>query len=73
MDRVDLRKGPPPVPADLVEWLDWLYPEKCPEPNTPDREIWLYAGKRSIVRMLKDQLGAQAARASKSTPTSATA
>jgi len=31
-------------------------PERCPDPEMSDREIWIEAGKRSVVRFLIDQL-----------------
>lgn len=48
-------KKPDPLPTfsvDLIARLEEMYPEKCPALSTPDREIWYYAGARSVVRML---------------------
>jgi len=36
----------------LIKKLDEIYPEKCPELEAKDREIWHYGGARSVVRML---------------------
>lgn len=44
---------------DLILQLDKAFPERCPNPSTPDREIWMYAGKRELVRGLVAQLKAQ--------------
>ena len=43
----------PPIDEALVNKLDELYPEKCPDITASDREIWMYAGARSMVRMLR--------------------
>lgn len=43
----------PPVDEALVKKLEELFPEKCPEISATDREIWVYVGSRSVVRMLR--------------------
>lgn len=43
----------PPVDEALVKKLEELFPEKCPDINASDREIWVYVGSRSVVRMLR--------------------
>jgi hypothetical protein len=43
----------PPVDEALVKKLEELFPEKCPDINASDREIWMYVGSRSVVRMLQ--------------------
>jgi hypothetical protein len=45
----------PTIPPELVSALDKLIPARCPSLNETDREIWLYAGKRSVVEFLKQQ------------------
>ena len=42
-----------PIPVELVKELDNIYPEKCPELDTPDREIWHYSGMRQVVKYLR--------------------
>lgn len=37
---------------ELLDDLDALFPERCPETNAADRDIWFYAGKRALVRDL---------------------
>jgi hypothetical protein len=39
------------VPA-LIEWLETLYPERCPDPKDTEREVWMKAGERRVVRVL---------------------
>jgi hypothetical protein len=46
---------------DLIESLDKQYPEKCPDILDTERTIWMYAGKRELIRTLcnlrkKDEL-----------------
>lgn len=42
----------PVIPKDLLDVLDAKFPEKCPEVNWSDREIWIKVGQRSVVRHL---------------------
>lgn len=51
----------PPLSASLIALLDELYPEKCPAPDMTDREIWMYAGARGVVRILVESLKQQEA------------
>ena len=41
---------------ELLDDLDTLFPERCPETNAADRDIWFYAGKRALVRDLRQVL-----------------
>lgn len=41
---------------ELLDDLDTLFPERCPETNVADRDIWFYAGKRALVRDLRQAL-----------------
>ena len=48
-----------PIPSldpKLIGALDERFPERCPDPEMSEREIWIEAGKRSVVRFLIDQL-----------------
>lgn len=40
----------------LIQELDDMYPERCPKLDDTEREIWMYAGKRAVVRHLKQLL-----------------
>ena len=42
----------PVFSVDLIKELDKEFPESSPEPSHTDREIWMRAGERRIVRML---------------------
>ncbi len=44
----------PPIPPELLAALEARFPHRCPDPKTPDRDIWLYAGKRSVVDFLQE-------------------
>jgi hypothetical protein len=48
----DFLKSFPPISRPLVERLDRLFPHKCPDKDTPDREIWIYSGKREVIDFL---------------------
>ncbi len=49
----------PPLDRSLIEALDERVPERCPDPSWSDREIWLYTGKRELIRLLISELEAQ--------------
>lgn len=40
----------------LVDYLDKIYPDRCPELNLSDREIWYRSGQRSVVCYLRSLL-----------------
>lgn len=42
----------PPISPELVKRLGDLIPEKCPDLDMNERDIFFYAGKRAVVRML---------------------
>jgi len=42
----------PPIDEALIKKLNEIYPEKCPDLDVKDREIWYDAGQRSVVKML---------------------
>lgn len=44
---------------ELLDDLDRLFPERCPETDAADRDIWFYAGKRALVRDLRQALRRQ--------------
>lgn len=43
---------PPPITPELLKYLDEAFPERSPDPDWSDREIWLRAGERRAVRHL---------------------
>lgn len=46
-------KGLPPVDGRLIDALEKTIPERCPDPSMSEREIWMYAGMRKVVRTLR--------------------
>ncbi len=44
---------------ELLDDLETLFPERCPEMDSADRDIWFYAGKRALVRDLRQALQQQ--------------
>jgi hypothetical protein len=49
----------PPIPQNLIDKLEEIIPERCASLSMSDREIWFYAGKRELVRILKDHYESQ--------------
>ena len=50
------KEVPLPVTQTLVDRLNEMIPEKCPELSWTDREIWHYRGMRQVVLMLSRHL-----------------
>lgn len=42
-----------PVSKELVEFLDELIPERCPNLVESERDIFFYAGQRFLVKALR--------------------
>lgn len=42
--------------TELLDDLERLFPERCPELDDSERFIWFYGGKRALVRALKQAL-----------------
>lgn len=42
----------PEISEEILHRLDEAVPELCPHPEWSDREIWMYVGRRAVVRML---------------------
>ena len=69
----NLAAGPPPIPADLVAWLEAVYPDRIPsrvlKDMTPDRaygEICRYDGQLDVIRTLRIHLDIQTKRSPRS-------
>jgi hypothetical protein len=49
----------PYIEDGLLDYLQRLYPDKCPEPAQSEREVWMNRGAAGVVRHLtmlhKDQ------------------
>lgn len=53
------RGGIPPIDREIIAYLDWLYPEQTPNPDHSEREIWMRAGERRVVKHLQNILKKQ--------------
>jgi hypothetical protein len=52
----------PPISKALVDWLNRLFPDRCPNVNMSDRDIWIAAGRADVVRKLAHEHNQQATR-----------
>lgn len=43
----------PAVEKELITWLEVTYPDKCPDPEMTDREIWMAVGEQVVIRKLR--------------------
>lgn len=51
---VNVHTSPFPVTVDqLIEALDGAFPERCPDIDDSDRQVWFKAGQRSVVNFLR--------------------
>jgi len=37
----------------MLEYLEKAFPERCPTANMADREIWMYAGKVQLIKIMR--------------------
>lgn len=44
----------PYIDAATVEWLEKIYPDRAPEPEWSEREVWMARGAVGVVRKLRD-------------------
>lgn len=49
----------PGLSQALLDALDRLHPERCPDTSDTDREIWVKVGQRKVVRFLHEQFKRQ--------------
>ena len=47
-------RGLPPMDQRLIQHLEALYPDRCPNPGMHIEEVWFKAGQASVVRYLID-------------------
>ncbi len=46
----------PLIPKGLVEALQKLFPDKCPDLSLSDREVWFRSGQVNVVKFLELRL-----------------
>jgi hypothetical protein len=44
---------PPSITQALLDYLDQVCPNTCPELNWPERKVWAEVGKRELIDRLK--------------------
>lgn len=49
----------PPLDAKTIEYMERLFPERCPDPKDSEREIWMKAGERRAAIRLRNLLNRQ--------------
>jgi hypothetical protein len=49
-----IQRNLPDLSRRLLERLDELYPDRCPDPNDSERDVWIKAGQRKVVNFLWD-------------------
>lgn len=42
------------ITPELLECLEYLYPDQCPSPGTPIDQIMFRSGQASVVRLFKE-------------------
>jgi len=50
---VDMDQKIPFIEDSLLEYLQRLFPDKCPDNADTDRQIWINRGRVDVVRHLK--------------------
>jgi hypothetical protein len=49
----------PSFTSQQIEYLNGLYPERTPDKNMTEREIWIAVGQRTVVRHLNTAFESQ--------------
>jgi hypothetical protein len=49
----------PKVSKALLDVLQQMVPERCPDSSESDRDIWIYSGQRQLVRFLQSKFDEQ--------------
>lgn len=49
----------PFLPEDLIDELNRRYPERTPESEWAEREIWIRVGERRVIRFLNEMYARQ--------------
>lgn len=49
-----IQRNLPDLSRRLLERLDELYPDRCPDPSDSERDVWIKAGQRKVVNFLWD-------------------
>jgi len=49
----------PPIPKPLLDELNKRYPERSAELDWSDREVWVRAGERRVIRFLNEMFKRQ--------------
>lgn len=44
-----------PIPKDLLEDIQRLFPNRCPKEQDSERRIWMEVGKQELIEFLKVQ------------------
>ena len=44
---------PPVIDRRLVEYLECVFPDRCPDPQFSEKEVWIAAGSAQVVRHLR--------------------
>lgn len=53
------RKRAPIITTALVEWLEELFPNRCPKPDESDREVWMNVGAARTIARVRQELKRQ--------------
>jgi len=59
MSQTELQEGAPVIDANLIRWLTTTNPQRLPDPNQSERELWMEVGKQRLIRTLMSQYEAQ--------------
>ena len=42
----------PIISKEVIDYLDSIFPDKCPDLKMSEKEVWFQAGQRSVVNHL---------------------
>ena len=45
----------PPIQKELIEALEVLFPDRCPDESMSDRAVWISAGCVKVIRKIRSE------------------
>jgi len=49
----------PPIPRELLEWLEGIFPDRTPAITDTDREVWAKVGEQRVLTKLRHEYASQ--------------
>jgi len=48
-----MSKPLPTIPLEVLQYLEGIYPDRCPDTSMNEKEVWFAAGSAAVTRHLR--------------------